>query len=63
MMSLVRLAIQRPIAVLSVVLMIVLMGWVALNAIPIQLAPDVRRPVITVWTNWSGSAPAEVERE
>ena len=62
-MPLVRLAIQRPIAVLSVVLMIVLMGWVALNTIPIQLAPDVRRPVVTVWTNWSGSAPAEVERE
>ena len=62
-MPLVRLAIQRPIAVLSVVLMIVLMGWVALNTIPIQLAPDVRRPVVTVWTRWSGSAPAEVERE
>ena len=62
-MNLVRLAIDRPVAVLSVVIMVVLMGWVALQAIPIQLTPDVRKPLINVRTSWVGAAPIEVERE
>ena len=62
-MNLIRLAIDRPIAVIAAVLMTVMFGIVALNAIPVQLAPDVRQPIITVSTNWPGAAPAEVERE
>ncbi len=62
-MNLIRLSIERPIAVVAAVLMVVLFGIVALQAIPIQLAPDVDRPVITVTTSWPGAAPAEVERE
>ena len=62
-MNLIRLAIDRPIAVVAAVLMVVMFGLVALETIPIQLAPDVNRPVITVQTVWPGAAPAEVERE
>ncbi len=62
-MNLIRTAIERPIAVVAAVLMVVMFGLVALENIPIQLAPDVNRPVITVKTNWPGAAPAEVERE
>ncbi|MDH3714170.1 MAG: efflux RND transporter permease subunit, partial [Gammaproteobacteria bacterium] len=62
-MNLIRLAIERPIAVIAAVLMVLLFGLVALQTIPIQLAPDVNRPVITVETLWFGAAPAEVERE
>ena len=62
-MNLIKLAIERPVAVLSIVFMVVLMGWGALRTIPIQLTPDVRKPLIQVITQWSGAAPAEVERE
>ena len=62
-MNLIKLAIDRPIAVVAAVLMVVMFGYVALQAIPIQLSPDVNRPVITVETIWPGAAPAEVERE
>ena len=62
-MNLIKLSIERPIAVLSVVFMIVLMGWVALNAIPIQLTPDVRKPVLSISTSWSGASAIEVEQE
>ncbi len=62
-MNLISLSIHRPIAVMAVVFMILLFGFVALQRIPIQLAPDVRQPVIIVETFWPGSAPAEVERE
>ena len=62
-MKLIALAIRRPVAVLSMVLMTVLLGWLALTTIPIQLTPDVRKPLIIVETRWRGAAPAEVERE
>lgn len=62
-MNLIKLAIERPIAVIAAVIMVVLFGIIALQRIPIQMAPDVRQPVITVSTSWGGAAPAEVERE
>ena len=62
-MNLIQLAIARPIAVIAAVLMVVMFGLVAFKTIPIQLIPDVNRPVITVDTNWYGASPAEVERE
>ena len=42
-MTLIQTAIERPIAVIAGMLMIVLFGVVALKTIPIQLAPDVER--------------------
>ena len=62
-MNIIRAAIDRPTAVVAAVLLIILFGLVALTTIPIQLAPDVNQPVITVTTNWPGAAPAEIERE
>ena len=62
-MDLIRLSIRRPIAIISAVLMVITMGLVALETIPIQLAPDVRKPIISVDTFWFGAAPAEFERE
>ena len=62
-MNIIRLSIERPMAVIAMVLMIILFGYVALQRIPIQMAPDVRQPVIIVTTSWRGAAPAEVERE
>lgn len=63
MNNLIRLSIERPIAVLAAVLMVVMFGVVALTKIPIQLTPDVRKPLISLETIWPGAAPAEVERE
>lgn len=62
-MNIIKASIERPIAVLSAVLMVVMFGLLALKTIPVQLAPDVRRPILTVATAWPGAAPAEIERE
>ncbi|MEM6824643.1 MAG: efflux RND transporter permease subunit [Pseudomonadota bacterium] len=62
-MSPIRFAIERPVAILAVVMMAVLFGGIAVTRIPIQLAPDVRKPVVVITTEWPGAAPAEVERE
>ena len=62
-MNLIGYSIERPIAVIAAVLMVTMFGALALRTIPIQLTPDVTRPVITVSTNWRGGSPAEIERE
>ena len=62
-MNLIRLAIDRPTAVIAGVLMALMFGFVSLQTIPIHLAPDVQRPIIRVSTSWSGAAPVEIERE
>ncbi len=50
MKGLISLAINRPVAVIAAVLMILLFGLIALNTIPIQLTPNVNRPIITIKT-------------
>ncbi len=62
-MNLIRLSIDRPVAVISAVLMVIMFGVLALTQIPIQLTPDVRKPVISLQTIWPGAAPVEIERE
>ncbi|WP_193367124.1 efflux RND transporter permease subunit [Pelagibius marinus] len=62
-MDFIGFAIKRPTAVAAAVLIVLALGLVALQTIPIQLTPDVRRPVLQVTTSWSGASPLEVERE
>ncbi|WP_224824239.1 efflux RND transporter permease subunit [Cognatishimia sp. MH4019] len=62
-MDIIRYAIERPIAVVALVVMAILFGVIALSRIPIQLAPDVRKPIVVIETNWPGAAPSEIERE
>lgn len=62
-MNPIRFAIERPVAVIAAVLITVLFGAIALSRIPVQLAPDVRKPIVVVQTKWPGAAPSEVERE
>ncbi|MEO1024924.1 MAG: efflux RND transporter permease subunit [Pseudomonadota bacterium] len=62
-MDAIRFAIDRPIAVVAVVLIAVLFGVLSLSRIPVQLAPDVRKPIVVVETSWPGAAPSEIERE
>jgi len=54
-------AIRNPVKVTVGVILIVLFGVISLTAVPIQLTPDVDRPVITVRTEWPGRSPEEIE--
>ena len=62
-MNLIRYSIERPIAVVSAVTLILIFGGLALSTIPIQLAPNIAQPTIHIRTAWRGAAPEEVERE
>jgi HAE1 family hydrophobic/amphiphilic exporter-1 len=61
-MDLIRFSIQNPVKVAVGVILVILFGMIALTAIPIQLTPDVERPVVTVRTVWAGRSPEEVEK-
>jgi HAE1 family hydrophobic/amphiphilic exporter-1 len=56
-------SIKFPVTVIVGVLIALLGGIVALTSVPIQLTPEVERPIITVTTNWFGASPEEIEKE
>ncbi|MGD8922116.1 MAG: efflux RND transporter permease subunit, partial [Candidatus Zixiibacteriota bacterium] len=62
-MSLIDSSIRYPVSVIVGVLIAVMGGYIALTYVPIQLTPDVERPVITVTTVWPGASPEEIEKE
>ena len=60
---LIKLAIDRPIAVMAMILMTIVFGAVALQTIPIQMSPDIEKPVLDVRVRWNGASPVDVDRE
>ncbi|MCA8968979.1 MAG: efflux RND transporter permease subunit [Planctomycetes bacterium] len=62
-MNPVKFAIDRPVTVLVGVILVILFGTLAITTLPIQLTPNVDKPVVTVATFWEGASPNEVERE
>ena len=63
MNNLIKLAIKQPIAVAAFVFLIVAFGIVALRQIPIQMTPDIDKPILQVRVSWPGASPEDVERE
>jgi len=61
--DIVKASIEKPVAVLVGVIMVVMFGAIALATLPYQLSPNVTEPVITVSTRWSGATPFEIERD
>ncbi len=57
----IRFSIENPVKVAVGVILILLFGAISLTVIPIQLTPDVERPVVTVRTTWTGRSPEEIE--
>jgi HAE1 family hydrophobic/amphiphilic exporter-1 len=62
-MKLIDSSIRRPVSVTVGVLFLVLFGLLSLFRIPVQLTPNVDRPVVAVSTFWPGASPEEVEQE
>ncbi len=62
-MRLIRTAIEQPITVAVGVILSILAGLVALDRVPIAMAPEVEDTVISVATTWENASPQEVETE
>ncbi|MBX3422649.1 MAG: efflux RND transporter permease subunit [Pirellulaceae bacterium] len=55
--------IENPVKVSVGVILVVLFGAISLWGMPIQLAPNIEQPIVTVSTVWPGASPSEVEKE
>lgn len=62
-MTLTRLGLGNPVAVIVAVLLAIMFGLISLNRLPVQLTPEVEQPQITITTVWRAAAPEEVESE
>ncbi len=55
--------VDRPVAVLAGLAMLMLFGALSVAGLPIQLTPDVQLPTLSIQTTWPGASPPEIERE
>ncbi len=62
-MDIVKASIEKPVAALVGVILVVLFGLIGLFSMPYQLSPTVTEPDITITTIWPGATPYEIERE
>jgi multidrug efflux pump subunit AcrB len=56
-------SISNRVAVMVAILLVAIFGFISLDRLPVQMAPNVDRPIITITTSWPGAAPEEVESE
>ena len=55
--------IENPVKVSVGIILLTLFGILAMLQMPMQLAPNVQRPAISIETRWPGASPQEVEKE
>jgi multidrug efflux pump subunit AcrB len=63
MRALTLASIKSPAAVAVGVAITILFGVFALNALPVQLFPDIERPQIGIGTQWRAETPREIEAQ
>ena len=55
--------IENPVKVSVGIILLTLFGVLAMFQMPMQLAPNVERPSISIETRWPGASPQEIEKE
>ncbi|MDF2178174.1 efflux RND transporter permease subunit [Aliiglaciecola sp. CAU 1673] len=61
-MSIVDVAVKRPVTVWMFTFAILLFGMVSLSRLALNLLPELSYPTLTIRTDYTGAAPAEVEQ-
>ena len=61
MRRLIEIATERRVTIVMLIVAIVLFGMVSLSRLKLNLLPDISYPTLTVRTELTGAAPAEVE--
>ncbi|NDA08507.1 MAG: efflux RND transporter permease subunit, partial [Alphaproteobacteria bacterium] len=63
MHRLIQFSINNLTAVVALMIFILLFGLVALFNVPIQMSPDIEKPILQVRVAWPGASPQDVDRE
>ena len=61
MQKLIRFSIDHLTAVVAMMLIIFLFGLVALRSVPIQMSPDIEKPIMQVRVAWPGASPSDIK--
>lgn len=61
-MNLAEFSVKSPTKITMLFLLVILLGWISLNRLPINLFPDLRTPRITTQVQTRGLSPQEMER-
>ena len=62
-MNPIRLAIQQPITIAVGIILTVLAGYLAFAAVPVEMAPEIQKGVISVSTIYPNASPQDVEAD
>ncbi|MBI4486039.1 MAG: efflux RND transporter permease subunit [Acidobacteria bacterium] len=60
-MSIPRVAIQRPVMMTMISIIVILLGGISLTRLPVDLLPDISQPTVNVRVSYSGVGPLEME--
>ncbi|MCC7418080.1 MAG: efflux RND transporter permease subunit [Acidobacteria bacterium] len=60
-MSVPRFAIQRPVMMTMISIIILLLGGISLSRLPVDLLPDISQPTVNVRVSYAGVGPLEME--
>ncbi len=60
-MTLADLSLKRPVFITAILAVLMVVGLLALNRMPVDLFPEVDLPIVTVTTAYPGAGPEEVE--
>ncbi|MDR0730260.1 MAG: efflux RND transporter permease subunit [Treponema sp.] len=61
-MSFTKLIVSRPTTIFIIFVLLIMLGGFAFVNLPIDLTPEINPPYLTVYTNYAGAGPEEVER-
>ena len=59
--ELISVTTRRPVAIIMIAMAICVFGWVSYQRLSLDLMPDISYPTISLRTEYSGTAPEEVE--
>jgi len=60
-MNLSRFSVHRPVFTVMVILIVIILGGVSLDRLPIDLMPDITYPTLTIRTYYENASPEEIE--
>ncbi len=62
-MILTRVSLGNPVAVVVAGILLAIFGVISLTRLPIEMTPEISRPILQVSTSWRAAAPNEVESD
>ena len=62
-MNTTRFFVKNPAITLSLICLLLMLGAVSLQKLPVQLLPSIDRPVLGVQVSWRAASPREIESE